>query len=52
LQGWLASENLLGIQSSYLVGVMCFLYLAFYGWKANGLLKKQGIAFETSSAGH
>ncbi|HOU97648.1 MAG TPA: MFS transporter [Bacteroidales bacterium] len=30
-QGALASDNLLGIQWSYLVGVCCFVYLAFYG---------------------
>jgi FHS family L-fucose permease-like MFS transporter len=52
LQGWLADENLLGIKYSYVVGVMCFLYLAFYGWKANGLLKKQGIHFDTVVTAH
>lgn len=31
IQGALASNNLLGIQWSYLVGVCCFAYLAFYG---------------------
>ena len=29
LQGYLAGNNLLGIQMSYLVGVACFFYLAF-----------------------
>jgi FHS family L-fucose permease-like MFS transporter len=52
LQGWLASENLLGIQYSYVVGVMCFLYLAFFGWKANGVLRKRGIQFETVNSAH
>lgn len=33
LQGYLASNHLLGIQYSYLVGVLCFAYLAFYGMK-------------------
>ncbi len=46
LQGWLADENLLGIQHSYLVGVACFLYLAFYGWKVKGILKHQGIDYD------
>lgn len=32
LQGYLASDAYLGIQWSYLVGVVCFAYLAFYGW--------------------
>lgn len=31
IQGALSSDNLLGIQWSYLVGVCCFIYLAFYG---------------------
>jgi FHS family L-fucose permease-like MFS transporter len=38
-QGFLADEGLLGIRMSYLVGVACFLYLAFYGWKAGKILK-------------
>ncbi len=45
LQGYLAGDNRLGIQASYLVGVCCFLYLAFYGWKARGILLKQGIDY-------
>jgi FHS family L-fucose permease-like MFS transporter len=45
LQGWLAHESLLGIQWSYLVGVGCFLYLAFYGWKVTFILKEQGIEY-------
>lgn len=31
IQGALSSDNLLGIQWSYIVGVLCFFYLAFYG---------------------
>jgi len=46
LQGWLAGDHLLGIQYSYIVGVICFAYLAFYGWKANTLLKLQGIDYD------
>lgn len=46
LQGYLASDNLLGIQWSYLVGVACFLYLAFYAWRVSGILRKQGIDFD------
>lgn len=33
LQGALASDKILGIQLSYLVGVVCFAYLAFYALK-------------------
>lgn len=46
LQGWLAGDGLLGIQYSYLVGVACFAYLAFYGWKAKHILKEQGIDYD------
>lgn len=35
-QGWL-SENVLDIQSSYWIGVICFAYLAFYAWKMRSL---------------
>lgn len=52
LQGYLA-DHLLGIQWSYLVGVGCFAYLAFYAIKAKSTLKEQGIDFdkiETSGA--
>ena len=38
LQGYLSSNALLGIQWSYLVGVFCFAYLLFYGWKMRTLL--------------
>jgi len=46
LQGYLAKDNLLGIQWSYLVGVACFVYLAFYAIKAKSALKAQGIDFD------
>jgi MFS transporter, FHS family, L-fucose permease len=46
LQGYLA-DHMLGIQWSYLVGVGCFAYLAFYAIKAKSALKAQGIDFDT-----
>lgn len=53
LQAYLAKDNLLGIQFSYMVGVACFLYLGFYGWKAKQLLIKQGIDYDNQGgAGH
>lgn len=52
LQGWLAGDDLLGIQWSYLVGVGCFAYLAFYGWKAAKILKEQGIDYDKKEVGH
>lgn len=45
LQGALASDKLLGIQWSYLTGVLCFAYLAFYAFKVKKLLIKQGVNF-------
>lgn len=37
-QGFISSNQYLGIQYSYLTGVVCFLYLAFYGWKMRSLI--------------
>lgn len=52
-QGLLSADNLLGIQWSYLVGVACFSYLAFYAWKVRSILKSQGIDYDaSSSSGH
>ncbi len=45
-QGWLAKENILGIQFSYLTGVACFAYLAFYGWRARQILRARGIDYD------
>ena len=54
LQGYLASPNLLGIQLSYIVGIMCFAYLAFYAVRTKAVLIKQGIDFDAieTGAGH
>lgn len=46
LQGWLAGPDIIGINMSYTVGVLCFIYLGFYGYKVKALLKKQGIDFD------
>lgn len=50
LQGKLASEDLLGIKWSYLVGVACFAYLAFYAVRAKSILKSQGIDYDRLDA--
>lgn len=51
LQGYLSEYT--GLQFSYIVGVACFAYLAFYAWKVKGILKAQGISFDKqTSAGH
>ena len=54
LQGVLASNDLLGIKFSYIVGVACFAYLAFYAIKVKKTLKNQGIDYDVPStvAGH
>jgi FHS family L-fucose permease-like MFS transporter len=52
LQGWLASDDLLGIQWSYIVGILCFAYLAFYGWKVQHILAARGIHYDTAKASH
>ncbi|HLU87749.1 MAG TPA: hypothetical protein VKZ44_08340 [Taishania sp.] len=44
LQGKLA--DIFSIQSSFLVGVVCFLYLALYAFYVKILLRKQGVEFE------
>ena len=52
-QGFLASDKYLGIQYSYVVGALCFAYLAFYAVKVKGILRKQGIDYDVKvSGGH
>lgn len=50
VQGWLAGFDQIGIQYSYIVGVICFAYLAFYAFRVKGILKSQGIDFDTKTA--
>jgi FHS family L-fucose permease-like MFS transporter len=51
LQGKIA--DIIGIHQSYFIPVLCFLYLAFYGWKVLQILKDQGIAHEVEvGSGH
>lgn len=49
IQGMLADS--VGIHYSYIVGVICFAYLAFYAVKAKSILKSQGIDFDKLNAG-
>lgn len=44
LQGKLA--DIFDIQSSFIVGVICFAYLAFFAFFVKKLLRKQGVDFE------
>jgi len=51
LQGYVSEFT--GIQYSYIVGILCFAYLAFYAWKVSGILRSQGINFDRKiSGGH
>ena len=38
-----ALADKIGIQQSYLIGVICFAYLAFYAWRVKTILLSQGI---------
>lgn len=49
LQGKLA--DIIGIHTSYFIPVLCFAFIAFYGWKVIGILKKQGIGHEIEVGG-
>ncbi|MCO4813866.1 MAG: MFS transporter [Flavobacteriales bacterium] len=44
LQGKLS--DVIGIQPSFIVGAICFAYLAFFAWFVGKSLKKQGVDFE------
>lgn len=44
LQGKLS--DIIGIHNSYFIPVLCFAFIAFYGWYVFEILKKQGIANE------
>jgi FHS family L-fucose permease-like MFS transporter len=52
VQGILADTA--GIHNSYIIPVIGFAYLAFFAWKAGGILKKQGIDVDNmeASGGH
>jgi FHS family L-fucose permease-like MFS transporter len=49
LQGALAGDQFLGIQWSYLVGVACFLYMAYYAIRVKKVLIRQGIDYDQLS---
>ncbi len=52
IQGKIA--DVIGIHQSYFIAVVCFAYLAFFGFVVKGILKKQGIDYdaEVSAGGH
>ncbi len=49
LQGKLA--DIIGIHTSYAIPVLCFAFIAFYGWKVIGILEKQGIGHDIEVGG-
>ena len=49
IQGYIA--DLTNIHFSYIVGVICFAYLAFYAIRVTGILKAQGIDLDKISKG-
>ncbi len=52
IQGYVA--DLTNIHFSYIVGVICFAYLAFYAIRVSGILRSQGIDLNkiTKGSGH
>ena len=48
LQGKIS--DIIGIHQSYFIPVICFAYLAFYGFAVKGILKKQNIDVEAIEA--
>ncbi|WP_027380186.1 MFS transporter [Chryseobacterium daeguense] len=60
IQGWLCDfdktspEGIMGItwtHFSYVIPIICFVYLAFYGFITPKILKKQGVQVEESNGG-
>src|SRR5207253_1256077 len=47
-QGALADK--IGIQFSYIIGIACFAYLAFYAIRAKAVLRSQGIDYDALNA--
>ena len=62
IQGWICDfdktspDGIMGItwtHFSYVIPILCFVYLAFYGFVTPKILKKQGVVMgETTSGGH
>jgi len=46
VQGYIS--DLVNIHVSYFIPVLCFAYLAFYGWKSKLVLKSQGIDYDAN----
>lgn len=46
-QGYIADK--FNIKASYFIAILCFSYLAWYGFKVARILRSQGIDFETTA---
>lgn len=49
IQGKLA--DIIGIQQSFLIPIICFGYLTFFAIAVRGILRKQGVNYEASASG-
>lgn len=49
VQGFLADKPNIGIHASYSVAVICFLFLAWYGYQVRAILRKQGIDYDNQT---
>ena len=49
-QGALA-DTATGIHGSYIVAVICFVYLAWHAWQTKRVLQKQGLDFDQQIEG-
>jgi FHS family L-fucose permease-like MFS transporter len=50
LQGFIADK--INIHVSYIVPLIGFIYLAYYGWSVRGILRKQGIDYDAQTTSH
>jgi FHS family L-fucose permease-like MFS transporter len=51
LQGLLADNKHIGVHHSIVLPIICFVYLAFYGWKTRNLIQS-GSTVQVAKAGH
>jgi FHS family L-fucose permease-like MFS transporter len=49
-QGWLSDKT--GIHFSYIIPLLGFVYLAYFGWKVKAVLKQQGFNFDEQTVGN
>jgi FHS family L-fucose permease-like MFS transporter len=50
LQGFIADK--INIHISYIVPLIGFIYLAYYGWSVRRILRKQGIDYDAQTTSH